>query len=917
MKTLKFFIISIAFVLSLATGVSAEFFTDVIVTSTNGIWTDSRAYSSLTAAVNAVGTTLQRTIVISSQQSVGNITIPSNITLKFERDGAIINSGQLTLNTRNIIADNRQIFAGGGDIDFVSGTKVKTGWFSTFETAVSMTSDDTVTLVVTKAQTLTTSQAFGNNVSLEWETPGNILTANTGITISNIGQVVAGNYQTFAGAGNFRFRDGTVLNLSWFANLRAAITHASTNKLTLFIKGTHTVDFSDTAPSTITFKFFQGGIVSVSPGVTLTLGDFKMIDIGSYNHDPFTGTGSVAFSGGLTYTPASGLTAAVLKSLLGLGSSYEVDALYTYGGGSSYTSATINSAITSIGATTATLLIRPGAWAITTNVTVPTNINLKVVNGAIMTIAAATTLTINGPLEAGLYQVFSGDGNVRLIGGSVISTRPEWWHEAGTSWHTAIQKALDCNLSYGVTVEFAQGTYYYMTEGVRINYDNVHLRGQGRTATKITFLPAGADETAITFAASTVTGGLGEDEVPTAASVAASLISYNSIKGMTIESGANTETKTAIKIVGAGQFLLDDVTIYPWLGTRSIGLHTKGHEFNRFSNLFITADLPILIDVGPTVALPSSAIDADHFNFHNLYLSSLTTYPCVLINAYAWLTNISFTGAQAWVGGTAGYGLQQTVTGFTDTTRTGMNQNFSISNLRTEGAADATAYSISFEKMDQVAIKNAFLDSGRKGVYYRYSSGAPSLLLDGINYAGALEAINVTNTERRVEWHNSFIQSTASISMGTLPKRFAIYTLGYAVPTTAIYASDQVAAGYVLPLSNGTALQGEHRYTGTITLAAGASSDFFAVNAGDYIKATVIGYDATGKVIEGGEVIDYTTTEATVQPILLSGTANFVVTDTNAKLCFLRTAGTATRFFIKNRLTNEIIVKVAVSVFKN
>ena len=127
MRAIKSFIISIALTLTLITGVSAEFFSDIIVTSPDGIWTDSRAYNSLTDAVNAIGSTKQRTIVISSQLSVGNITIPSNITLKFERDGAIINSGQLTLNTRNIIAENRQIFAGAGDIDFSSGTVLKSG----------------------------------------------------------------------------------------------------------------------------------------------------------------------------------------------------------------------------------------------------------------------------------------------------------------------------------------------------------------------------------------------------------------------------------------------------------------------------------------------------------------------------------------------------------------------------------------------------------------------------------------------------------------------------------------------------------------------------------------------------------------------------------------------------------------------
>ncbi len=315
MKTLKIFLLSIVLLLSISTGVKAEFFSDVIVTSPHGIWTDSRAYGSLTAAVNAVGTVLQRTIVISSQLYVGNITISPNITLKFERDGAIIHTGQLTLNTTNIIAENRQIFAGGGDVDFAPGTVVKSGWFSTFESAVDLTSDDTVTLVVTKPQTLTTSYALGNNVTLKWESPGNILTADAGVNITNISQVEAGNYQILSGAGHFHFQDGSVLNLTWFPHLRTALTWVSATNVTLVVYGSNPVDFSDSIPSNISVRIEKGGDLAISNGIILTIASAKQIDIGSYYLNPFTGTGSVVITGGSTYTPATDLTGLVLSKL--------------------------------------------------------------------------------------------------------------------------------------------------------------------------------------------------------------------------------------------------------------------------------------------------------------------------------------------------------------------------------------------------------------------------------------------------------------------------------------------------------------------------------------------------------------------------------------------------------------------------
>jgi len=301
MRAIKSFIISIALTLTLITGVSAEFFSDIIVTSTDGIWTDSRAYSSLTDAVNAVGSTKQRTIVISSQLSVGDITIPSNITLKFERDGAIINSGQLTLNTRNIIAENRQIFAGAGDIDFTAGTVLKSGWFSTFERAALVTADDSVTLIITKPQTLTTTVALGDNVTLKWDGPGNILTANAGVDIQNIYNIDAGDFQLFAGAGDFDFTDGMSLKLSWFIRLRSALTYIGSDKVTLNVTRPSTVDFTDTVPSNISLYINHGAPVTCT-GHVLTING-PLLSTGPYQQ-------FVAVAGEVVFSDTSYVNAA-------------------------------------------------------------------------------------------------------------------------------------------------------------------------------------------------------------------------------------------------------------------------------------------------------------------------------------------------------------------------------------------------------------------------------------------------------------------------------------------------------------------------------------------------------------------------------------------------------------------------------
>lgn len=297
MKKLTTLLLALIFSLTLSLGAKAEFFTDIIVTSPNGIWTDSRAYSTLNDAIAAVGAN-ERTITIVSPQTVSTLTVPSNVTLKFERNGSITNSGQLTINTTNIIAPNRQIFTGVGNIDFATGTIVKSGWFPNFESALALTVDDTATLKVTKPQTLTASFAVGNNVTLSWDSPGNILTANAGVTVSNIGQVNAGSFQLFAGSGDFDFRAGSVLKSSWFSSLSAADTYTDDDNVDLTIE----VDRPETVAVDTTFDQYQGLKVNKGCPITINTG-VVLTQSGSFEAELYqvfdcVGTGKVVFVGG-------------------------------------------------------------------------------------------------------------------------------------------------------------------------------------------------------------------------------------------------------------------------------------------------------------------------------------------------------------------------------------------------------------------------------------------------------------------------------------------------------------------------------------------------------------------------------------------------------------------------------------------
>ena len=95
--------------------------------------------------------------------------------------------------------------------------------------------------------------------------------------------------------------------------------------------------------------------------------------------------------------------------------------------------ADLASAVKGVGKTPTTLVLGPGAWPIAATLTIPPNVNLKPMRGAVFAVATGVALTLNGGLEAGPYQIFScaGTGKVMLGLGAVREVLPEWWGAKG------------------------------------------------------------------------------------------------------------------------------------------------------------------------------------------------------------------------------------------------------------------------------------------------------------------------------------------------------------------------------------------------------------------------------------------------------------------------------------------------------
>jgi hypothetical protein len=135
--------------------------------------------------------------------------------------------------------------------------------------------------------------------------------------------------------------------------------------------------------------------------------------------------------------------------------------------------ASINAAVTAIGSTETTLLV-PNAQTLAGNLTTPSTLTLKILQGGSIVKASTHTLTINGPFEAGLYQVFSGfsAGDVTGLG----NAEAIWF---GT---TGLQHSISA-LSNGGVLNITPGYTFTGSSGSNvIKIDKIRIVGHGRAS---------------------------------------------------------------------------------------------------------------------------------------------------------------------------------------------------------------------------------------------------------------------------------------------------------------------------------------------------------------------------------------------------------------------------------------------------
>ncbi len=158
-----------------------------------------------------------------------------------------------------------------------------------------------------------------------------------------------------------------------------------------------------------------------------------------------------------------------------------------------YDQTCINNALSEIGSANAMLRITRN-FAVASDVTVPSNVKVQF-DGGQVNLAGGTMLTVNGPIDGGLYQIFSGTGTVSFASNHSIGyVRPEWWGAKADSGLTdnliPIQAAVTAVLTapHGGTLLFSDGQYFVDDGTITVangGTRSIWFRGTGMYSSRI------------------------------------------------------------------------------------------------------------------------------------------------------------------------------------------------------------------------------------------------------------------------------------------------------------------------------------------------------------------------------------------------------------------------------------------------
>lgn len=289
------------------------------------------------------------------------------------------------------------------------------------------------------------------------------------------------------------------------------------------------------------------------------------------------------------------------------------------------------------------------------------------------------------------------------------------------------------------TIYVPKGTYKIVSE-LLFSSDRVRFIGAGVNIAILDFVP-------------TANGSL------IRVSNGASINFQSEISGFTFTSQDTTYTKVALDIWDVSEMQISDISIAGangyWRGANSTGLRTQGREFTTIKNLTIFAEFPLVV-----AGNPNSTIDIDHFHFQDLYLAgySGTANPLVTISSGVNLSNVTFDGAQAWVGGV--YGLF-----WNDVATSTASSGLTIKNVRTEQTTDASAWMMFIKHNNalyNLRLENLYSDVNTNGIYLRGVFGAT---IDGFTFPSSQVGLDYNSSNWGLDARGCYFLAGSTVTI--------------------------------------------------------------------------------------------------------------------------------------------------------
>jgi len=140
------------------------------------------------------------------------------------------------------------------------------------------------------------------------------------------------------------------------------------------------------------------------------------------------------------------------------------------------------------------------SYKLSSHVTIPAGVTVEFRQGGLLSIDTSIVFTVNGTIEAGLYQIFSGAGTAVLAAGSCEQVIPQWFGAVGddsTDNATALNAAMVAAQNVG-TMFIPAGTYQLSTPINTWEYASIALHEGGPD-----IVGAGMEDTVLKYTSAT------------------------------------------------------------------------------------------------------------------------------------------------------------------------------------------------------------------------------------------------------------------------------------------------------------------------------------------------------------------------------------------------------------------------------